>query len=88
MEAMVYGTPVIAARMGSIPDVTVDGESGLLVEPGDADGFAAAVESLATDLSRADRLAEAGRARVESHFDQAQSHRRLEAEIARLVPSA
>ena len=88
MEAMAYGTPVIAARMGSIPDVTVDGESGLLVEPGDADGFAAAVASLAADPARADRLAAAGRERVESQFDQAQSHRRLEAEIARLLSAS
>ncbi len=88
MEAMAYGTPVIAARMGSIPDVTVDGESGLLVEPGDADGFAAAVASLTADPARADRLAAAGRERVESQFDQAQSHRRLEAEIARLLSAS
>jgi glycosyltransferase involved in cell wall biosynthesis len=88
MEAMAYGTPVIAARTGSIPDVTVDGESGLLVEPDDAEGLAKAVEALARDPERADRLAAAGRERVESHFDQAQSHRRLEAEIARLVAAA
>lgn len=88
MEAMAYGTPVIAARMGSIPDVTLDGESGLLVEPDDADGFAGAIQSLATDPARADRLAAAGRERVESHFDQAASHRRLESELARLTAAA
>jgi glycosyltransferase involved in cell wall biosynthesis len=85
MEAMAYGTPVVAARMGSIPDVTVDGESGLLVEPDDAGAIAGSVEALARDPERAARLAAAGRERVESHFDQAQSHRRLAAEIARLT---
>lgn len=85
MEAMAYGTPVIAARMGSIPDVTVHEESGLLFEPDDADGLAAAIQSLADDPARADRLAAGGRERVEQHYDQAQSHRRLEAEIKRLI---
>jgi glycosyltransferase involved in cell wall biosynthesis len=85
MEAMAHGTPTIAARMGSIPDVTVDGETGLLFEPDDPDGAARAIESLAADPSLADRLTAAGRERVESHFDQAQSHRRLADEIARLV---
>jgi glycosyltransferase involved in cell wall biosynthesis len=84
MEAMAHGTPVIAARMGSIPDVTVDGETGLLVEPDDADAVANAIGVLVRDPELADRLTAAGRRRVESHFDQAQSHRRLEAEIARL----
>ena len=85
MEAMAHGTPVVAARMGSIPDVTVGGESGLLVEPDDPAALADAIATLAGDPELADRLAVAGRERVESHFDQAQSHRRLAAEIARLI---
>lgn len=85
MEAMAHRTPAVAARMGSIPDVILDGETGLLFEPDDPDGAARAIESLAADPGLGDRLAAAGRDRVESQFDQARSHRRLADEIARLV---
>ena len=84
MEAMVVGTPVIAARMGSITDVVLDGQSGLLVSPDDAAAMAAGIAT----SSRAEpppRLADGGRARVEEHFDEARSHPRLREEIARLV---
>jgi hypothetical protein len=85
MEAMALGTPVIAARMGSIPDVVVDAESGLLVEPDDAPGFAAAVARLQREPGLAGALADGGRRRVEERFDEARSHRRLREEIERLV---
>jgi glycosyltransferase involved in cell wall biosynthesis len=85
MEAMALGTPVIAARMGSIPDVVVDGESGLLVEPGDPAAFGAAVGRLRSEPGLGEALAAGGRRRVEEHFDQTRSHERLRAEIARLL---
>ena len=53
MEAMAHRTPAVAARMGSIPDVIVDGETGLLFEPDDPDGAARAIESLAADPASA-----------------------------------
>jgi glycosyltransferase involved in cell wall biosynthesis len=85
MEAMALGTPVVAARMGSIPDVVVDGESGLLVEPDAAAGFAAAVARLQHEPGLAPALADGGRRRVEEHFDEARSHLRLREEVQRLV---
>ena len=85
MEAMAAGTPVIAAHMGSIPEVVVDGESGLLVEPGEPGAIAAAVARLRNEPGLADALADRGRRRVEEHFDEARSHRRLRAEIERLA---
>ena len=47
MEAMALRTPVVAARMGSIPDVVTDEVSGLLVAPDDPAALAAAVARLA-----------------------------------------
>ena len=46
MEAMALRTPVVAARMGSIPDVVTDDVSGLLVDPDDPAALAAAVARL------------------------------------------
>jgi glycosyltransferase involved in cell wall biosynthesis len=71
--------------MGSIPDVVVDGESGLLVEPDDPAALAAAIDRLRSEPGLSAALAEGGRRRVEEHFDQARSHERLRAEIARLL---
>jgi glycosyltransferase involved in cell wall biosynthesis len=60
IEAMACGTPVLGARMGSIPEIVVDGETGILCD--DVDAAIAAVPRLAT-LSRC-----ACRARVETTF--------------------
>lgn len=84
MEAMANGTPAVAARMGSIPDVLIDGETGLLVQPGDALGMADAIRRLAAEPELAMRLARGGRERVEQHFDARRSHAALRNELARL----
>jgi glycosyltransferase involved in cell wall biosynthesis len=83
MEAMALGTPVIAARMGSIPDVV--GDAGLLVPPDDAPAMATAAATLATNPTLATSLATSARTRIETHYDQRHSHTNLEAEITRLT---
>jgi glycosyltransferase involved in cell wall biosynthesis len=86
MEAMAHGTPVIAARMGSIADVVGDdGHSGLLIAPDDDAAMAAAVRRLAEEPGLAAALSEHGRLRVEEHFDEARSHERLREEIDLLM---
>jgi glycosyltransferase involved in cell wall biosynthesis len=68
LEAMACRTPVVASRVGGIPEVVVDGETGVLVEPGDPAALAAAIRLVLDDPTRAARMGEAGRRRVEAHF--------------------
>jgi glycogen synthase len=68
LEAMACGTAVVASRVGGIPEVVVDGETGWLVEPGDVAALARALRHALADPARARRMGEAGRRRVEAHF--------------------
>jgi glycosyltransferase involved in cell wall biosynthesis len=69
LEAMNHGTPVIASRVGGIPDIVEDGVSGLLVPPGDADALAAAIRRVRDDPALARGLGEAGRRRLREQFN-------------------
>jgi alpha-maltose-1-phosphate synthase len=67
-------TPVVASRVGGIPEIVVDGETGYLVDydPADLDGFTSALadrmEALLRDTTMAARMGKAGRERVRQHF--------------------
>jgi glycosyltransferase involved in cell wall biosynthesis len=67
-EAMVFARPIVASRITGSVDVVEDGVNGILCEPGDVAGFAAAVESLLSCPARRMELGEAGRRRVETRF--------------------
>ncbi len=56
VESLAVGTPVLATRTGGVAEVVVDGENGLLVEPGDADALAAAIRRFVDDGPLAARL--------------------------------
>jgi glycosyltransferase involved in cell wall biosynthesis len=68
VEAMAMGRPVVATNVGGIPDIVLDGETGLLVEPANAAALADAVRALVDEPARAARLGAAGRVRAESTF--------------------
>ena len=68
LEAMVFGCPSVATRVGGIPEVIEDGVSGLLVTPGDAAAFAAAVERVLADRDLRHRMGQAARVRAQRHF--------------------
>src|SRR5438128_997612 len=65
LEAMAAGLPVIATRVGGVPEVVLDGETGLLVEPGDPKRLASAIEMLASDASARRNMGKQGRARAQ-----------------------
>jgi glycosyltransferase involved in cell wall biosynthesis len=80
LEAMAAGLPVVAARVGGVPEVVADGETGVLVPPGDPPALAAAMADLLSDPLRRREAGERGRARVRRHFSHtrmAQSYRSL-----------
>lgn len=64
-EAMAVGTPVVATRVGGLPEVVLDGVTGRLVAPGDPDGLAAAVLDV---LSRRAEMGAAARESAERFF--------------------
>ena len=68
VEAMAAGRPVVAAGAGGVLETVADGETGLLVPPGDDAALAAAVASLLDDPDRRRRMGEAGVRRVRGHF--------------------
>jgi len=68
MEAGATGLPLVGSRLSGIPELVEDGESGLLVDPRDVEGLAAALRRLASDPALARRLGENARRRVEEHF--------------------
>jgi glycosyltransferase involved in cell wall biosynthesis len=60
-EYLAMGKGIVASRLGQVGEVIIDGENGLLVEPGDADGLARAIERLAVDGELRSQLGAAAR---------------------------
>jgi glycosyltransferase involved in cell wall biosynthesis len=68
LEAMATGIPVASTRVSAIPEVVVEGETGLLAPPADAEALAGVMSRLARDPALRARLGAAGRARVRDRF--------------------
>jgi alpha-maltose-1-phosphate synthase len=68
LEAMACGTAVVASRVGGIPEVVLQGETGLLVPPADPGALADAVNELVADPDRAAAMGETGRRRAVERF--------------------
>jgi glycosyltransferase involved in cell wall biosynthesis len=69
MEYMDAGLPVVATRVGGIPDLIDDGVQGLLVEPQDPAGLGEAIARVLSDPAEARRMGEQGRERRRREFD-------------------
>jgi glycosyltransferase involved in cell wall biosynthesis len=64
IEAMATGTPLVASRIGGLPDIVADGKTGLLVAPGDEGGLAAALARLLDDAALRAAMGDAARERA------------------------
>ena len=71
LEAALGARPVVAARVGGLPEVVVDGSTGILVDPDDADALAKGMVALMSDPERAARMGERGRERALREFSAA-----------------
>lgn len=69
LEAMAVGLPVVSTRVSAIPEVVLEGETGVLVDPDDPDALAAALANLLDDGEERLRLGRGGRLLVEQSFD-------------------
>ena len=86
-EYLAAGRPLIASRVGVVPEVLVDGEHAVLVPAGDPDALAGALTRVVGDAPLRERLAESGRRLVLERFSGARLAEALERHYARLLSS-
>jgi glycosyltransferase involved in cell wall biosynthesis len=79
LEAMAAGVPVVATAVGGVPELLVDGETGILVEPGSPGAIATALEAILASPARARCLGAAGRERARGLFSRERMVRETEA---------
>jgi len=85
LEAMALGKPVVACRVGGTPEVVVDGETGILVAPGQPAELARALDQLLSNPDQARAMGAAGQRRVQEAFDLEKMVTRIEGVYQRLV---
>ncbi len=77
LEVMSAGVPIVASDVGGIGEALVDGESGLLVAPGEQEALARALNTLLADPLRGKRIADAAKRRLELYFTRSAMIERL-----------
>ena len=75
LEAMAEALPIVATRVGAVPEVVVHGESGTLVDPDNVPALVASIEELVAEPARMVALGKGAARRVAEHFDAAEAGR-------------
>lgn len=88
LEYMAAGKPIVATRVGSLPELVEDGRTGFLVEPGDWKAMAERVVRLLRDHPLASRMGEAGQDKVRQQFTVERMVQQYEALFERLLNGA
>jgi len=84
-EAMAAGIPVVSTRVGAVPEVVVDGETGTLIPPDDPAACASAINALLDDPARMRKMGQKGRKRAEDLFTWEKVAARVEACYERVL---
>ncbi|MDP8245021.1 MAG: glycosyltransferase [Candidatus Hinthialibacter antarcticus] len=79
MEAMEAGLPVIATRVGGLPDLIEDGASGILIAPGDSNALSKQIVRIASDVQLRNQMGKSARERVIHEFSVQRMAQRFEA---------
>ena len=77
VEAMAAGLPVVASRIGGIPEIVEHGVTGLLFEPGNAEDLANNLRRLLDNPELADQMGKAGREKVAREYSEERYYERL-----------
>ncbi|MCK9186700.1 glycosyltransferase family 4 protein [Candidatus Gracilibacteria bacterium] len=85
LEAMITPLPVIASKVGGIPEIIKDGETGILVEPENEKELAQALEALISDPKLREKMAEKGFLRVKENFSAQKMAEKYEKLYAKLL---
>ncbi|RZJ09824.1 MAG: glycosyltransferase [Rubrivivax sp.] len=88
MEAMASGLPVVATRVGGVPDLVEHGRTGWLAAPDDSGDIAARCALLLADAALREAMGRRSRQRVVEHFDLGECVQRMGKLLDRLVPPA
>jgi len=78
VEAQAMKVPVVAFQSGGIPEVVLNGKTGLLAHEGDIDGLAKSLSTLLDDVKLQQQMVNAGREHVEKHFNLVIQNEKLE----------
>lgn len=88
VEALNYGLPVVAARVGAVPDMVIDGETGYTVAPGDAEGLAERLIDLLDNPARCRAFGQAGVQLAATRYNWEYVGRRMRDAILPALPLA
>ena len=78
IEAMATGKPVVASNVGGIPEIVIDGETGVLIPPEDPVALAKAITDLIQDDARVKQMGRLAREHVEKFFDEEKADQEIE----------
>jgi glycosyltransferase involved in cell wall biosynthesis len=85
VEAMLHGLPIVATRVGALPDMVQDGSNGYLVEPGDPEALARALCTLLADPGHCRRLGQSSFDRASTFYTWPAVGQRIRARILRVL---
>ena len=69
LESMSMGVPVVSSNIGGVPEIVIDGETGYMVEPGNEQALAAAIEKVWADQSNYQEMRSKARNLIVNRFD-------------------